>query len=755
MSSFIRGRAGRRGVAGVSVLLALAFVAPSLFAADKTDSLDWVPEDAAFYSSSRRLGEQVKILMASNAVKKLKEIPALKMGLAMLETQLDDPSQPAGMVKAFFELPENKQLLELMADMHSHEIAMYGGDDWIDAFQMLQELNTVSNQVQADQIRRLQEFRFDEPDAGESAEQEMGRRYLDFLKGNLDRCKVPTTVFAFRLSEKVPAETQLKRLEVIAKVAFAHVEQLKDAISHKKIGDTDYLTFTFEAKHLPWDELPLEGFEKEEGEYKKVFDHLKSLKVVANLGVWNNWLVVSISATDEHLVKLGEGKTLAERAEMAKLAPYRDKRLTSVGYASERFMKEASDWRSQIDDLVEMAKAFLPLAELPEKLNDRITADIEELGTDIKEELPMPGAYLGLSYLTKDGFEFRSFDWSNGSAYDSSKPLPILNHVGGSPILAIAARAKYKPEQYDTLRKWVKKGHAYFEEFALPQLSDRERKQYETVAEKAYPLIRRLDTTTEKKLIPALADGQSALVIDAKLTSPQWVKEMPRAASPLAIPEMALVMGVSDAKLLKEAMVDYHSIANDIVKAAREISPDEIPPFEIPLLTGKKLADGTMYYFPIPAELYEQAGGLDRRLLPNLGLSKTVGTIGMSEDQTERLLKSTPLKTGGPLAKVDRNAAMAVYFNWAGMVDAAKPWVDYGFAVAAMEGEFGPLPEGGEGSREDVSSVKLPPPAQMILSQVHFGLEFAKCIRTFEGVIYKDDAVWVSEGRLHIVDMKP
>ena len=89
------------------------------------------------------------------------------------------------------------------------------------------------------------------------------------------------------------------------------------------------------------------------------------------------------------------------------------------------------------------------------------------------------------------------------------------------------------------------------------------------------------------------------------------------------------------------------------------------------------------------------------------------------------------------------------------MVDAAKPWVDYGFAVAAMEGEFGPLPEGGEGSREDVSSVKLPPPAQMILSQVHFGLEFAKCIRTFEGVIYKDDAVWVSEGRLHIVDMKP
>ena len=102
----------------------------------------------------------------------------------------------------------------------------------------------------------------------------MGRTYLDMLKRNLDQCKVPSTVFAFRISDKVPAETQLKRLEVIAKGVFAHVPELKKAISRKKIDGTDYLTFTFEAKYLPWDELPLEKFENEKGEYKKVFDHL-------------------------------------------------------------------------------------------------------------------------------------------------------------------------------------------------------------------------------------------------------------------------------------------------------------------------------------------------------------------------------------------------------------------------------------------------------------------------------------------------
>ena len=87
---------------------------------------------------------------------------------------------------------------------------------------------------------------------------------------------------------------------------------------------------------------------------------------------------------------------------------------------------------------------------------------------------------------------------------------------------------------------------------------------------------------------------------------------------------------------------------------------------------------------------------------------------------------------------------MAVYFNWAALVDVAKPWVDYGFKQAAAEGAFG---------RPDESGA-LPPAAVAILSQVHQGIEILQCFRDFESVTYKDGDVWVSEGQFRFEDVK-
>ena len=737
----------RRFATGVTVAVLFALLVPTVRAAEKTDSLDWAPEDVAFYSSSRRLKEQVQIVLKSNAAKQVMEMPFVQMGLAELKKQMDDPTQPAGMVKVFFDLPENKQLLDLLGDMGSREMVIYGDNDWIASFDLLRKMQKISNQIQAEMLEDISRIDLDDPTDEDSvegdAEKRMGRAYIELLRDNLDKCKVPATVMAFRLSEKVPAETQLKRLEVLASAFFKTVPELKDALSRKKIDGTDYLTFTLEAKNLPWDEVPLEEFEEKKGEYKKVFDHIKSLKVVANLGVWDGWLILSIAGSDEHLAKLGKGKTLRNRKEFAKLAEFKDHRLTGVNYASDSFMKATSDLRQTIDDLVDTVNIFLPLAEIPDATRHRISGDVKELGDDIKASLPVPGAILNFSYLTKDGINYKSYNWSSNSMYDGSKPLTILKHVGGSPLLAVAARAKYKPEQYDTMKKWIKKGYKYVEEFALPELSEKERKEFDKVAEQVYPLLRRLDETTAKKLIPSLADGQSAIVLDAKLASKQWVREMPEAKVPLVIPEPAMVLGVSDAKMLKQAFVEYREIANDAIKAMRKISPDEIPPFEIPPLHEKKVAGGNVYFHPLPKQVYD-ATGLDKRLLPNAGLSPSIATLSISEKHTERLLSETSLAATGPLKNTDRKAAMAVYFNWAGMVDMAKPWVDYGFAQAAVQGEFGPA-DAADG---------LPPNAKMILAHVHQGMEILKCFRDFESITYKEGDVWVSEGQWRFQDVK-
>ena len=59
------------------------------------------------------------------------------------------------------------------------------------------------------------------------------------------------------------------------------------------------------------------------------------------------------------------------------------------------------------------------------------------------------------------------------------------------------------------------------------------------------------------KLFPALADGQSALVIDFTAKSEKWFEQMPPATKPLPMLELALVASVSDAEKLREGVKTY------------------------------------------------------------------------------------------------------------------------------------------------------------------------------------------------------
>ena len=56
--------------------------------------------------------------------------------------------------------------------------------------------------------------------------------------------------------------------------------------------------------------------------------------------------------------------------------------------------------------------------------------------------------------------------------------------------------------------------------------------------------------------------------------------------------------------------------------------------------------------------------------------------LTLSREHAERLLKSTPLKTGtAPLSDPARPLDSAFHFHWAGLVDAVSPWVGYAMAL--------------------------------------------------------------------------
>src|SRR5262249_47640888 len=159
------------------------------------------------------------------------------------------------------------------------------------------------------------------------------------------------------------------------------------------------------------------------------------------------------------------------------------------------------------------------------------------------------------------------------------------------------------------------------------------------------------DETTEKLLLPALADGQTALVLEAKWTSKQWQKALPETEKPMPMWEPALVLRVSDEAQLRRAVDAYRTIVDEALAKARELAPPgRIPELKVPDPEVRKVKAGTLYYYELPPQL-----GLDPQVTPTAGLSKYVAVLSLSQGQAERLMTHSPLANrGGPLGNTRR-----------------------------------------------------------------------------------------------------
>ncbi len=199
----------------------------------------------------------------------------------------------------------------------------------------------------------------------------------------------------------------------------------------------------------------------------------------------------------------------------------------------------------------------------------------------------------------------------------------MLEHIGGSPALALVNRGKVSVANYDRLTKWLGVGYRYFEKYGVPKIPPGDREKFEKAAASFKPLVLRLDSTTRDMLLPALADGQIGVVLDTKLSSKQFAQALPATETPLRMLEPALVLGVSDAELLRKACTEYKSIINDMIDAARQIEGSEIPAdFRLPdaVLKSNKKKGYTLFTYPLP-----EAWGVDTHVLPNAGLSAERG----------------------------------------------------------------------------------------------------------------------------------
>lgn len=719
-------------------ILAAALLAPVCLAgparADGLDKLDTslglIPEDAAFYASMLRNREQFDVVRKSNAWAKVQAMPVVQMGLAMYQTQLAVPGSGPAKLQAALENPEIRKIVDLAADMVGDEVFMYGDESCADFLELLQTINTAQSygplvmhaMHQAGATEGLDPSKF------------QAAAMLSALADDTDLIVVPNVVVGFKLKSTDLAKEQLIKLEMFGNLLEVN-EKTKGRFKKTKVGEHDYLVLSLDGGMVPWDQIPMDKYkeyEAEEGDAQEVIDRLKELELVLAVGVRGNYLLCSIGSSLECLENLGKGDTLIVRDELKPLAKFADKRLTSIAYLSEDLCEQMNSSEKNIEELQGLAEKLLPLAKLSDQQNERIREDVAALAQDAKDLLPKPGARMSLSFLCDRGVESYQYCWGDPGWIDGSKPLGLLRHVGGNPILGVVTRMKFTVGDYDRLVKWVKTGYGYFEEFGLPNMPESEREKAKKFLAAALPLFERLDKVNREMKLPALADGQFALVIDGKLTSKRFLACLPETEKPMPMIEPAVVRSVSDAKLLKQALGKYRTLINELIDAVRQIEGANVPAdIQIPEPQTSEGPLGTIYSFTLPKEW-----GVDEKIAPTIGVSDDTAVLAISRDHVERLLKATPPAIGGVLKKSDRPLAAAAWFNWAALVTTATPWVDFAIEQAAVA--------------KDLGEEQQKPIAQ----QVHTGLEVIQVLRSITGETYLEDGALVSHTLTEIRDVE-
>lgn len=695
-------------------------------------SMGLMPADVAFYYSSLRLKEQFDWLMQTKAVAKIKDLPMVKEGLAALEDQFKN-SPDFSPIRRFLNVKENQELVTLGLGMISEEIFIAGGKN-TQAF--LELAGTAFAAVQFAPLAALAEMKFDE----QSQNKARVRALLDTLSEAADEegLKIPDLLLGFKVKDKEQAKAQLKRLENLVMFAAGQVPELKDRLKRGEQAGGDFLVLTLDGGMIPWKEIDLKEFEEDPGDYDDLVEHLKKMKLTLSLGIKGDYVLLAVGESMAFIDSMGKGTSLAEHPEVKPLLAHAGKKLTSLSYTSKslRMMSayDPAEMHDLVDTLVESAGEF-PFLELPEEKVQKLAKDLKEMFSDLAPFQTQPGAVVGCSFISERGQESFSYDYSKYPTADASKPLQLIQHLGGDPILAYVGRTKMGAESWANFAKWTAIGYKHFDELVAPKLPEEVQEKYKEVMAWAGPLFVKLEVTTRTKLLPALADQSGGFVLDAKLKSKQWFAEMPEAEEPLPAPELAFLWGVTDAELLKTAMGEYRATANEFLKKGVELAGGMVPELSIPEPQTQPFSGGAAYFYPLPEEL--DAVGLDKQVQPAAGLSAKLATFAFSLKHNERLHAATPLPYASSLPMdLKRPASSFFVFDFLALHEAAKPWI--GYAVKQAEEDMG-----------EADKAKL----KEYLPQVRTIIDCTKILRRSVSLSYQENGLWVTHGFTEVKDI--
>jgi hypothetical protein len=145
--------------------------------------------------------------------------------------------------------------------------------------------------------------------------------------------------------------------------------------------------------------------------------------------------------------------------------------------------------------------------------------------------------------------------------------------------------------------------------------------------------------------------------------------------------------------------------------------------------------------------------GLDTKVAVNAGLTDTTVVASWSPETTQRLLKKTDLDVDTSL-DLDRPAAVVSHFQFAKLIGAIGPWLDYGFAVAT--GQLKIEDEEDDDSEEEANNDQAAIAMQLgfIIPQVQQFLQVTTALQSVSSVTYEEDGLWITHSEVHLEDVE-
>lgn len=660
-------------------------------------SLQFIPADAAFYRACLRNREQLDALLNSNALRRLAEAPRMSEWLAALKARWADPNR--SLVGKWLEDPRNRELANFAGDALSQEIFWYGDASTADLLDLTAYVNDAAATAQLNSLRSGKSLAESERAAAHAA--------LGILAQDPKQLRVPATVVGFKVTDRERAARQIVRLEEMLRAFFADNANFAEQLRREQIAGSEFLSWRFDGSMLPWNLVPKSELNQVDPELRRRFENvLRSKKAVLSIGLRGDYLLVSLGENNEHLARLGQPPFLIDRPELAPLAGFADRPINAVAYISQEYRDRsaaANEHQLQgaffFDEFLKHPEAFGEGARqaLDEQTRGELAADMKAFASELAASAWSKSATLRFSFLTERGYEGYCYDWSGDETLD--QPLTVLNHLDGEPLGFFAIRSPLTLEDYDRSVKWLRRGRYYFEKIALQGFSEEQRTAYQDASRDLHPVLEHLDRVNRELLIPAMQDGQKAVVLGATpQPSTEFVAEGDHSdTSAVDNPrpgfELACVVGLSDAAKFKEGCEEYVSAAEQVWSRVRnviegvraqvrqtraQVNAPRIRLPELPLPSADALRPlvesvpgGELYYYRIPA-----LDNRPRRVAPNMAVSDRFAVFSYLPDYSLRLLEEKPLHGEGVLAEADRPLYAAGYLDVAGIIDAVQPWLE-------------------------------------------------------------------------------